>query len=112
MPIVNKLSYNNQITYRRRLGGILSCAPDHYRGRDVAVCFAWKQVELGFFSPTSRLVEARQGVVHVALSQRLRQDEAGDGQLDVTDCVGSFYPKITIFSVLDHRDNLVFCLGL
>jgi hypothetical protein len=34
--------------------------------QDLATCFAWKQVTLGFPSPASRLVEARRWVVHVA----------------------------------------------
>jgi hypothetical protein len=40
--------------------------------RDLAACFTYKQVGLGFFSLTSRLTEARRRVVHVAPSWRLR----------------------------------------
>jgi hypothetical protein len=36
--------------------------------RDIAVCFTWKQVGLGFFSLTSRLPETRRRVVHVSPS--------------------------------------------
>jgi hypothetical protein len=36
--------------------------------RDLAACFVWKQVALGFPSLASRLAEARRWVVHVAPS--------------------------------------------
>jgi hypothetical protein len=38
--------------------------------------------------------------------------EAEDGHVDVTGCVGLFYPKITVFSVLATGGNLVFYLDL
>jgi hypothetical protein len=48
----------------------------------------------------------------VAPSWRLRQVEVEDGRVDVTGCVGPFYPKIAIFYVLGTRGNLVFSLLL
>jgi hypothetical protein len=44
----------------------------------------------------------------VALSRRSRGVEAKDGRVDAMGCVGPFYPKIAVFSVLGPRDNLVF----
>jgi hypothetical protein len=44
-----------------------------YTHRDLAACFMWKQVWLGFPSLASRLAEARWRVVHVAPSCRLRR---------------------------------------
>jgi hypothetical protein len=76
--------------------------------RDLAACFTWKQVALEFSSLASRLLETRRRVLYVALLQRLRRVEAEDGRVDVTGCVGPFYPKIIVFSVLDSRGNLVF----
>jgi hypothetical protein len=46
--------------------------------RDLAACFVWKQVGLGFPSLASRLSEARRRVVHVAPSRRLRQSQIED----------------------------------
>jgi hypothetical protein len=40
--------------------------------RDLAACFTWKQVGLGFSSLTLRLAEARRRVVHMTPSRRLR----------------------------------------
>jgi hypothetical protein len=48
------------------------------------------------------------GVVHIASLRRLRQDEAEDGWVDTTDCVGPFYLKIIVFIVLCHMTSLVF----
>ena len=76
--------------------------------RDLAACFAWKQVTLGFPSLASRLVEARLLVVLVASSWRSRGVEAEDGRVDATGCVGPFYPKIFIFYVLGRRGSIVF----
>jgi hypothetical protein len=67
---------------------------------DLATCFAWKQVALEFPSLASTLAEAPRWVVHVASSQMLRRVEAEDGRIDAMDCVGPFYPKIIVFSVL------------
>jgi hypothetical protein len=44
----------------------------------------------------------------VASLQMLCQVKVEDGRFDMTGCVGSFYHKITVFSVLDHKNNLVF----
>jgi hypothetical protein len=44
----------------------------------------------------------------VASSQILRRVKTEDGSVDVMGCVRSFYPKIVIFYILGHRDNLVF----
>jgi hypothetical protein len=80
--------------------------------QDLVAYFSWKQVTLEFFSLTSRLTEKWWRVVHMASSQRLCRVEVEDGWVDATVCVGPFYPKIIIFSVLDPRGNLYFCLGL
>jgi hypothetical protein len=63
---------------------------------------------LGLHSLVLRLAEARLRVVHVALSQKLRRVEAENGQVDAMRYIGPFYPKITAFSVLCPRGNLVF----
>jgi hypothetical protein len=64
--------------------------------RDLAACFTWKQVWLGFLSLTSRLAEARRRVLHVAPSRRLHQSQVEDGQVDVTGCIGPFYPTFFV----------------
>jgi hypothetical protein len=76
--------------------------------RDLVACFAWKQVTLGFSSLVVRLAEARLQVVHVASSRRLRREKAKDGWVDAIGCVGPFYPKIVIFSVLGPMGIVVF----
>jgi hypothetical protein len=48
--------------------------------RDLAACFAWKQVWLGFLSLAWRLSETRLRVVHVAPSWRLRRRKT-DGSM-------------------------------
>jgi hypothetical protein len=63
--------------------------------RDLAACFAWKRVRLGFPSLASRLAEARSG------------DEAEDGRVDAMGCIRLFYPNFTVFIVLGHKDSLV-----
>jgi hypothetical protein len=73
--------------------------------RDLAACFARKQVGLGFLSLTSRLVKARRRVVHVAPSWRSCEDQVEDERLDATGCCYSYF---IIFYVLDTRDILVF----
>jgi hypothetical protein len=93
---------------QNQAGFDLSVAPQNRR-REVT---AWKQVGLGFPILASRLVEAQRWVVHVASSRRLRRVEAEDGRIDAMDCVGLFYPKITILYVLGPRGNLVFSLLL
>jgi hypothetical protein len=47
-------------------------------------------------------------MVHVALSQRLRQDQVEDGRVDATCCVGSYYSCFVIFYVLCLRGILIF----
>jgi hypothetical protein len=76
--------------------------------RDLAACFTWKQVGLGFPSLASRLAEARRQVVQVAPSWRLRRVQAKDGRVDATGCVRPFYPKITVFYVLALRGIVLF----
>jgi hypothetical protein len=44
----------------------------------------------------------------VASSRRLRREEVEDGHVDVMSCVGPFYPKIVISSVLGPRGIVVF----
>jgi hypothetical protein len=80
--------------------------------RDLAACFAWKQVALEFPSLASRLVEARRRVVHVAPSRRLRRDQVENGRVNTTDCVRLCYPYFIIFYVLGPRGIVVFYLGL
>jgi hypothetical protein len=69
--------------------------------RDLAACFAWKQVWLGFPS------EARRWVVHVAPSRRLRRRQVEDGRVDATDCIGPCYPTFVVFNVLCPRGIVV-----
>jgi hypothetical protein len=80
--------------------------------QDLAAYFTWKQVALWFLSLALRLAETQLRVVHVASSRRVRREEAEDGWVNIMGCVGSFYPKITISSVLDAMDIVVFCLDL
>jgi hypothetical protein len=44
----------------------------------------------------------------VASSQKLHQEKAEDGRVDVTACIGPFYTKITISSILCTKDIVVF----
>jgi hypothetical protein len=46
-------------------------------------------------------------MVHMASSQRSRGDEAEDGRVDATGCIGLFYPNFAVFVVLGHKDILV-----
>jgi hypothetical protein len=75
--------------------------------RDLAACFAWKQIRLGFPSLASRLVEAQRG-----WSQRSRRDEAEDGRVNATSRIGLLYPNFVVFTVLGPRGISVFLLGL
>jgi hypothetical protein len=76
----------------------LSVAPQNRRKdatawdtcRDLAACFAWKQIKLWFPSLASRLAEARRQLVHVAPSQRLRRVQAEDGRVNAMGCI--FWP--------------------
>jgi hypothetical protein len=47
-------------------------------------------------------------LVNMTSSRRLHRDQVEDGQVDAMGCVGPFYPKITIFYVLDPMGILVF----
>jgi hypothetical protein len=67
-----------------------------------------EEVGLTFPCLASRLAEAQRRVVHVAPSQRLRRVQAKNGWVDVTGCVGPFYPRIMIFYVLGPRGIVVF----
>jgi hypothetical protein len=80
--------------------------------QDLAACFIWKQVALGFSSLTLRLAEARRRVLHMALSRRLRQNQVEDGWVDVMSCVRPYYSYFAVFYVLDTMRILVFYLGL
>jgi hypothetical protein len=64
------------------------------------------------FQFVSKLAEERRRVVHVASSQRSCGDEAEDGRVDATDCIGLFYPYFAVFIVLGSRGILVFSMGL
>jgi hypothetical protein len=75
--------------------------------RDLAACFVWKQVGLGFPSLASRLAEARWWVVHVAPSRRLRQSKIKDKRIDAIGCIGSCYPYFVIFTLLCHMSIVV-----
>jgi hypothetical protein len=51
-------------------------------------------------------------MVHVASSWRLYRVEGEDGWVDVTGCIGPFYPNFDVFYVLGPRGILVFFLCL
>jgi hypothetical protein len=46
-------------------------------------------------------------MVHMVSSRRLHGDEAQDGWVDATGCIGPFYPNFVIFVVLGHKGSLV-----
>jgi hypothetical protein len=46
-------------------------------------------------------------VVHVASSQRLREDESEDGRVNAMGCIRLFYPNFTVFIVFGSRGSLV-----
>jgi hypothetical protein len=75
--------------------------------RDLAACFVWKQVGLGFLSLASRLAEVRWRVVHVAPSWRSREDQVEDGQVDALGCVRVCYPYFVIFILLGYMGIFV-----
>jgi hypothetical protein len=60
----------------------------------------------------SKPTEARQQVVHVALSWRLHRDQVKNGWVNATGCIGPCYPYFVIFIALGLMGILVFCLGL
>jgi hypothetical protein len=45
-------------------------------------------------------------------SWSLRRVKAENGRIDVTDCVGPFYLKITVFIILDSKGIVIFYLGI
>jgi hypothetical protein len=79
---------------------------------DLAACFVWKQVELGFPSLALRLTEARWRVVHVVSSQRLRRVQTEDERVDAMGYIWPCYSYFIVFIVLGHKGSLVFCLVL
>jgi hypothetical protein len=50
-------------------------------------------------------------MVHVASSRRSRGDEAEDGRVDATGCIGLFNPNFTIFLILGHKGSFVISLS-
>jgi hypothetical protein len=47
-------------------------------------------------------------MMHVASSQRLCQTKAENGWIDVTDCIGPFYPNFAVFIVFGPSGILCF----
>jgi hypothetical protein len=83
--------------------------------RDLAACFAWKEVGIRFPSLPSKLVEARRRVVNLAPSRRLYRGQVEDEWVDATGCIGSCHPCFAIFLVIGPRGIVVFlvsCLGV
>jgi hypothetical protein len=76
--------------------------------QDLAACFTWKQVRIGFPSMASRLAEVRRRVVHVVSSERWHRVQTEDGWVNAIDCIGRCYPYFIVFVVLDPRGILVF----
>jgi hypothetical protein len=66
-----------------------------------------KQVELGFLSFASKLVEERQQMVHMASFWRLYGDEVKDGRVDAMGYIRLFYPNFVVFIVLGNKGSLV-----
>jgi hypothetical protein len=91
----NQTDYNLLVTPQNR------GEDDSARGtrRDLAACFAWNQVTLGFLSVTSRLAVAQWRVVHVTSSRRMYWVEAEDRRVDATGCIRLFYPNFIIFYI-------------
>jgi hypothetical protein len=79
-----------------------------YTCRDLAACFTWKQVRLGFPNLPSRLAETRRWVIHVAPSWRLRQSQVKDGWVDAMSCVGPCFPCFTVFILLRPRGIVLY----
>jgi hypothetical protein len=65
---------------------------------------SWARV----FQFSSKLVEMRQRVVHVAPSWRSREDQIEDGRVDATGYIRLGYPYIAIFFVLCSTDIYLF----
>jgi hypothetical protein len=91
---------------RHKTDGRMKTAQGTYR--DLAACFAWKQVGLWFPSLASRLAEARRWVVHVAPSRRSGENQVEDGRVDATGCIGPFYRNFVVLYVLGPRGILLF----
>jgi hypothetical protein len=89
---------------RHKIDGGRSVRDTH---RDLACYLSWKQVLLGFPSLACRLGETRRRVMHMTPSQRLRRRQVEDGRVDVTGCIGPYYPTFTVFNVLGHRFIIV-----
>jgi hypothetical protein len=81
--------------------------------RHLAACFIVKQVELGFPSFASKLVEEQRRVVHVVSSRRSCGVEAKDGRFDGIDCgtvkVRPNHSSLAVMFLLSHRGILIFC---
>jgi hypothetical protein len=76
--------------------------------RDLAICFAWKQVGLGFPSLASILVETRCGWCmwyhhRGCIELKLKTD-----MVDATGCIGSLDLNFAVFIALDINGILVF----
>jgi hypothetical protein len=67
--------------------------------RDLAACFAWKKVVLGFFNLALRLEEAGRRVVHVAPSQISCKDQVEDGWVDAVGYVEPYYIYFVILCI-------------
>jgi hypothetical protein len=98
----NQAGFGLSIAYKT--DGGRSARDTHW---DLAACLAWKQVWLGFPSLVWRLVEARQRVVHVAPSRRLRRRQAEDGRVNAMGYVRPCYRTFTVFNVLCTRGIVV-----
>jgi hypothetical protein len=75
--------------------------------QNLAACFVWKQVGLGFLSLASRLAEARRRVVHVAPSRRLHLSQVEDGRVDAMGCIEPCYPCFAVFILLVSRGIVI-----
>jgi hypothetical protein len=76
--------------------------------RDLAACFTWKQVTLGFPNLTLRLTEAQWWVVHATPLRRLRRDQVEDRWVNAMDCVEPRHPYFAVPYVLSPRGIVVF----
>jgi hypothetical protein len=64
--------------------------------------------QVRIFQSDLKTVRSVMWMMHVASSCRLHRVQAEDGRVDMTGCVGPFYPNFTIFYVLPLIDILVF----
>ena len=51
-------------------------------------------------------------MVHVTSSRSSRGDEAEDGWVDVTGCIGLFYPNFVVLVVLGYKGSLVISFSI